>query len=106
MDFKPTDTAPVPAELTPRAMFMYLRSVAVVHQLPVAVASPLLALQKVFGKNSVRNVGLKLHKPAADAQYILLPFPVAAGHDLSADDTYNNVHWVTLSNVSCVLVWP
>lgn len=95
MVLRPADTASIPEQISPRAMFMYLRSVAVVHQLPVAMASPLLALQKIFGKNAVQDVGLRLHKPAADAHFLLVPFPIAAGpHDIAADDASTNVHWV------------
>jgi hypothetical protein len=101
----PADTASIPEQMSARAMFMFLRSVALLHQLPVAVASPLLALQKIFGKNAVPDVGLKLHKPAADAQYFLIPFPVAvAPHDIMADCTSDNVHWVPESNESFVIV--
>lgn len=76
MQFKPFDTAHFPAILAPRAMFMYLRAIASLYQLPIAVASPLLALQKVLGKNSVRDVGPKLHKPRAEAHYVLVPYAV------------------------------
>lgn len=95
MTFKPDDTASAPAQLSPRAMFMYLRVVASLYRLPIAIASPLMAAQKVFGKNVVRDVGLKFHKPSTDAHYVLLPYPIAGSPDADfADQTSASVHWV------------
>jgi len=83
MQFQPSDTAQFPANVSTRAMFMYLRAAVSMYQLPVAVASPLLSLQKVLGKNTVRDVGLKLHKPQAETHYILIPYPMLEGADFS-----------------------
>ncbi|KAH7668152.1 hypothetical protein AAVH_43010, partial [Aphelenchoides avenae] len=95
MTFKPDDTASAPAQLSPRAMFMYLRVVASLYRLPIAIASPLMAAQKVFGKNVVRDVGLKFHKPSTDAHYVLLPYPIAGSPDADfADQTSASVHWI------------
>ena len=77
-------------------MFMYLRVIACMYQLPIAVASPLLSLQKVHGKNTVRDVGLKLHKPRVEAQYILVPYPLLEDANDSTDIADGSgIQWVT-----------
>ena len=77
-------------------MLMYLRAIASMYQLPVAIASPLLALQKVHGKNAVREVGLKLHKPRVEAQYVLVPFPLLEDENASTDVANDSdIQWVT-----------
>jgi len=76
-------------------MFMYLRVAVSMHQLPVAVASPLLSLQKVLGKNTVRDVGLKLHKPQVEAHYMLIPYPMFEGAGASTDIANGiGIQWV------------
>ncbi|KAH7703286.1 hypothetical protein AAVH_29542, partial [Aphelenchoides avenae] len=95
MEFSPADTASFPSNLSPRAMFMYLRTAVAMYQLPVAVASPLLSLQKLFGKNAFRDVGLKLHKPPVETLYVLIPFPLREGHGAFVDvDNLSDVRWV------------
>jgi len=96
MQFQPSDTAQFPASLSPRALFMYLRAISSMYQLPIAVASPLLSLQKVHGKNTVRDVGMKLHKPRVEAQYILVPYPLLEDA-ITLTDVANDsgIQWVT-----------
>ncbi|KAH7699116.1 O-acetyl-ADP-ribose deacetylase MACROD2, partial [Aphelenchoides avenae] len=94
VQFKPADTAAFPGNISPRAMFMYLRTAVSMYQLPVAVASPLLAQQKVFGKNAVRDVGFKLHKPPVETLYVLIPFPLREGDGASVDvDKLSDLRW-------------
>jgi hypothetical protein len=106
MQFQPFDTAQFPATLTPRAMFLFLRAVVSMHQLPVAVASPLLSLQKVLGKNTVSDVGMKLHKPRGEAHYMLVPYPFVAGNIASMDIVNDvGIQWVSTSangNSTCL----
>ncbi|KAH7701510.1 hypothetical protein AAVH_31355, partial [Aphelenchoides avenae] len=95
MQFKPTDTAAFPTRISPRAMFMYMRTAVSMYQLPVAVASPLLAHQKVFGENAVRDVGFKLHKPPIEAHYVLIPFPLREGDSASVNfDDESDARWI------------
>jgi hypothetical protein len=95
MQYLPADSATLPAHLSPRAMFMHLRIVASMRPLPVAVSSPLLALQKVLGKNAGLDIGLKIHKPPVDAHYAIIPYPVpAAASSADLHDDNASLHWV------------
>ncbi|KAH7702260.1 Appr-1-p processing, partial [Aphelenchoides avenae] len=95
MQFTPADTAEFPSNISPRAMFLYLRTAVSMYQLPAAVASPMLTQQKVFGKNAVRAVGLKLHKPPVEAHYVLIPFPLREGDDEFVDAIdHRDTRWV------------
>jgi hypothetical protein len=79
-------------------MFMYLRAVVFMYHLPVAVASPLLSLQKVLGKNTVSDVAMKLHKPRGEAHYLLVPYPLIADNNASMDIVNEfDIQWVNTS---------
>jgi hypothetical protein len=95
MQYIPADSSTLPAHLSPRAMFMHMRIVASMRPLPVAISSPLLALQKVLGKNAGLDVGLKVHKSPVDAHYAIIPYPVlTAASNVDADAGLASAHWV------------
>lgn len=93
MNFRPEDSASEP--LPPRGLFMYLRLMASMCKLPVAIASPLLAMQKRLGRNRVREVVPKLHKPTVRASFTVIPFPlIDAGTEGAFDETSTDLKWV------------